>query len=230
MKKTDRILATLAMFLVIVAILITSFQIAIYGDPEYKFYQRLYEKYTVTDALNMEMEDVMEVTEYMMAYLIGEEEELSIVTDVDGQTQDFFNEQDRLHMLDVKNLFLGGLKLRTYLLIAVAVLLIVLLVKKADLKEVIVNAYGTAFKIFLGILLFLAVAFTVDFTACFTIFLEFFFTNDLWLFDAATDYMIRMLPEGFFASMVVRIVTIFVGILLAILLLILAWKRKEKKK
>lgn len=230
MKKTDRILATLAMFLVIVAILITSFQIAIYGDPEYKFYQRLYEKYTVTDALNMEMEDVMEVTEYMMAYLIGEEEELSIVTDVDGQTQDFFNEQDRLHMLDVKNLFLGGLKLRTYLLIAVAVLLIVLLVKKADLKEVIVNAYGTAFKIFLGILLFLAVAFTVDFTACFTIFHEIFFTNDLWLFDAATDYMIRMLPEGFFASMVVRIVTIFVGILLAILLLISAWKRKEKKK
>lgn len=230
MKKTDRILATLAMFLVIVAILITSFQIAIYGDPEYKFYQRLYEKYTVTDALNMEMEDVMEVTEYMMAYLIGEEEELSIVTDVDGQTQDFFNEQDRLHMLDVKNLFLGGLKLRTYLLIAVAVLLIVLLVKKADLKEVVVNAYGTAFKIFLGILLFLAVAFTVDFTACFTIFHEIFFTNDLWLFDAATDYMIRMLPEGFFASMVVRIVTIFVGILLAILLLILAWKRKEKKK
>ena len=230
MKKTDRILATLAMFLVIVAILITSFQIAIYGDPEYKFYQRLYEKYTVTDALNMEMEDVMEVTEYMMAYLIGEEEELSIVTDVDGQTQDFFNEQDRLHMLDVKNLFLGGLKLRTYLLIAVAVLLIVLLVKKADLKEVIVNAYGTAFKIFLGILLFLAVAFTVDFTACFTIFHEIFFTNDLWLFDAATDYMIRMLPEGFFASMVVRIVTIFVGILLAIMLLISAWKRKEKKK
>lgn len=230
MKKTDRILATLAMFLVIVAILITSFQIAIYGDPEYKFYQRLYEKYTVTDALNMEMEDVMEVTEYMMAYLIGEEEELSIVTDVDGQTQDFFNEQDRLHMLDVKNLFLGGLKLRTYLLIAVAVLLIVLLVKKADLKEVIVNAYGTAFKIFLGILLFLAVAFTVDFTACFTIFHEIFFTNDLWLFDAATDYMIRMLPEGFFASMVVRIVTIFVGILLAILLSISAWKRKEKKK
>ena len=230
MKKTDRILATLAMFLVIVAILITSFQIAIYGDPEYKFYQRLYEKYTVTDALNMELDDVMEVTEYMMAYLIGEEEELSIVTDVDGQTQDFFNEQDRLHMLDVKNLFLGGLKLRTYLLIAVAVLLIVLLVKKADLKEVIVNAYGTAFKIFLGILLFLAVAFTVDFTACFTIFHEIFFTNDLWLFDAATDYMIRMLPEGFFASMVVRIVTIFVGILLAILLLISAWKRKEKKK
>ena len=223
-------MATLAMFLVIVAILFTSYQIAIYGDPEYKFYQRLYEKYTVTDALNMEMEDVMEVTEYMLAYLIGEEEELSIVTDVDGQTQDFFNEQDRLHMLDVKNLFLGGLKLRTYLLIAVAVLLIVLLVKKADLKEVIVNAYGTAFKIFLGILLFLAVAFTVDFTACFTIFHEIFFTNDLWLFDAATDYMIRMLPEGFFASMVVRIVTIFVGILLAILLLISAWKRKEKKK
>lgn len=49
----------------------------------------------------------MEVTDHMMAYLIGEEEELSIVTRVDGQGQDFFNEQDRLHMADVKNLFPG---------------------------------------------------------------------------------------------------------------------------
>ncbi|MFR5583909.1 MAG: DUF1461 domain-containing protein [[Clostridium] scindens] len=79
---------------------------------EYKFYQKEYEKYTVCDALGMKMEDVMQVTEHMMAYLIGEEEELSVITTVEGEKKDFFNEQDRLHMADVKNLFLGGLKVK----------------------------------------------------------------------------------------------------------------------
>lgn len=229
MKKIDKILANAVMLLLIIAILITSFQIAIYGDSEYKFYQKLYEKYTVLDDLNMEMDDVMEVTDYMMAYLIGEEEELSIVTDVDGREQDFFNEQDRLHMADVKTLFLGGLRLRTYLLVAAIILFIILIIRKANLKSLLPKAYITALGIFMGIVLFLAVAFTIDFTACFTIFHEIFFTNDLWLFDPATDYMIRMLPEGFFASMVVRIVPIFVGILLGILVLVLGFQRLEKK-
>ena len=35
-----------------------------------------------------------------------------------------------------------------------------------------------------------------NFNKVFVIFHEIFFTNDLWLFDARYDYMIRMLPEG----------------------------------
>ena len=42
----------------------------------------------------MKIDNVLAVTEHMMAYLIGKEEKLSIVTDVDGEHQDFFNEQD----------------------------------------------------------------------------------------------------------------------------------------
>ena len=95
MTRAQKALGTLAMFLLILALLITSFQLAIYGDPQYGFYETEYEKYQVTRSLGMEMGDVMEVTDHMMAYLIGEEEELSIVTWVDGQEQDFFNEQDR---------------------------------------------------------------------------------------------------------------------------------------
>ena len=45
MKKLQSIIGTVAMILLIVALLITSFQIAIYGDSEYKFYEKEYEKY-----------------------------------------------------------------------------------------------------------------------------------------------------------------------------------------
>ena len=48
-------------------------------------------------------------------------ENLEVITTVDGKEQDFFNEQDKLHMADVQGLFIGGLRLRTW---AAAVLLI----------------------------------------------------------------------------------------------------------
>lgn len=226
MKKAEKWISVAAMFLVILGLLITSFQLAIYGDPEYKFYKKLYEKYQVTESLDMEMQDVMNVTDHMMAYLIGEEEELSIVTQVDGKEQDFFNEQDRLHMFDVKNLFLGGLKLRNIWFVSAIVLLMFLAARKADLKRLIPYAYNIAFLVFIGIAGFLAAAFAIDFTKCFTIFHEIFFTNDLWLFNPATDYMIRMLPEGFFTDMVIRIALYFVGMLFAIFAVMQIWKKK----
>lgn len=230
MKLVDKILAITAMFALIIALLLTSFQVAIYGDPEYKFYEKEYIKYNVTEPLNMKMEDVMTVTDHMMDYLIGKEAELSIVTDVDGKTQDFFNEQDRLHMWDVQNLFIGGLKIRTGLLIFAVISILILGVRKTNLKEVLPKAYTIAFFVFLGIIAFLGVAFTVDFTKCFTIFHEIFFTNDLWLFDARYDYMIRMLPEGFFADMVVRILMFFLAFFGGTFIIMQVWKKHKINK
>ena len=104
MKKIQNILAILFAFFCIFVWLITSVQIAAYGD--FDFYKREYEKYEVLSELDMEMEDVMFVTTEMMDYLIGKRETLEVYTHVDGAYQDFFNTLDRLHMEDVKHLFL----------------------------------------------------------------------------------------------------------------------------
>ena len=229
-KKIQNFLAVAAMFFIVIAALLTSFQVAIYGDSDYGFYESLYEKYHVTDDLDMEMDDVMEVTGYMMDYLIGREDVLSIVTDVDGKEQDFFNEQDRLHMADVRNLFLGGLKLRNILLVLAAVLIAVLIGCKADWKHLLAKAYSWALAVFLAVIVFLGIAFAIDFTKCFTIFHEIFFTNDLWLFDPETDYMIRMLPEGFFSDMVIRIGLVFLVMLAVIWVFFRIWNRALKKE
>ena len=226
MKIIQRAAAFTAMFCVIIAMLITSFQIAIYGDPDYRFYQKEYEKYQVTESLYMDMEDVMEVTSYMIDYLIGKEEVLSIETEVEGRTQDFFNEQDRLHMEDVKNLFLGGLKLRTVMLLVAAVLVLFLILTKAELKKMLTGAYFAALGVFAVLIAGLLVSFAVDFTASFTVFHEIFFTNDLWMFDPAEDYMIRMLPEGFFYDMVMRIGAFFVGGLVLLFAVMMAVRQK----
>lgn len=226
MKKVQGAAACAAMFLVVIALLITSFQIGIYGDADYGFYEKEYEKYHVTESLDMTMENVMEVTSYMMDYLIGREEVLSIETDVDGQTQDFFNEQDRLHMADVRNLFLGGLRLRTVCIVLAVLLLLFLAVTRADMRKQVTRGYFCALGAFAVLIIVLLISFAVDFTASFTLFHEIFFTNDLWMFDPATDYMIRMLPEGFFYDMVMRIGAFFVGGLVILLAVMLGWRQK----
>lgn len=230
MKKSHTIIAVAAMLFLITAILITSFQLAAYGDPEYKFYEKEYAKYNVTEDLGMEMPEVMDVTEHMMAYLIGEEEELSVITDVDGKNQDFFNEQDRAHMADVKNLFLGGLDVRTACLVIFLILMALLAFRKADLKRLIPKAYSAGLGLFLVIVVLLGLLFASDFTKYFTIFHEIFFTNDLWLFDPATDYMIRMLPEGFFYDMTMRIGAVFIGSLAVIWIVLRVWRTVTAKR
>lgn len=237
MKKLRIIGIVVTMFLLMVIILLTSFQIAIYGDREYRFYEKEYRKYQVTEELHMSMEEVMKVTDYMMDYLIGREDVLSIKTEVDGQRQDFFNEQDRLHMADVRRLFLGGLKIRNVLVVLAAALFWASLFWKnqKEKKERGIGhwcfwAYSISLVGFLSGILFLAVAFSINFTACFTVFHEIFFSNDLWMFDPASDYMIRMLPEGFFADMVLRIGGIFLGILLGVWILFYLWRKYENYK
>lgn len=230
MKKIQNVTAVAAMMLFVMAILLTSFQVAIYGDSEYRFYEKEYEKYQVADSLDMEMTDIMDVTEQMMDYLIGKKAELSVITDVDGRTQDFFNDQDRFHMGEVKDLFLGGLKIRNGLLVAVVILIILLILSKADTGRILPRAYFIALGIFGVLTVVLGGLFASDFNRYFTIFHEIFFDNDLWMFDPATDYMIRMLPEGFFFDFVMRIGSFFIGGLLLTGAIAGLWLKHGKKK
>lgn len=128
----------------------------------------------------MEPKEVMKVTRTMMKYLIGKKKELSITTVVDWKVQDFFNEQDRLHMADVKNLFLGGLFLRRCCLVLMAICLGLLIRWKVDLKECLTRSWFLAVSVFFLILLVLGCLISRDFTAVFTKFHELFFNKDLW--------------------------------------------------
>lgn len=223
------LLCVLISILVILISLITSFEIAAYGNMD--FYRKEYEKYQVLDALDMEMDDVMDVTEYMMSYLRGKEDVLQIEKVIEGEKQDFFNEQDRLHMEDVRNLFLGGIWLRRGAILLGVGAAVLLGIMKADWKRILPKTFQITAAVFCGIVCFLGIAVAKDFTQSFIIFHEIFFVNDLWMFDSRTDFMIRMLPEGFFFDMVIRIGGIFAILFIALLLVsvYMSIRRKNNK-
>ena len=231
MKKIQWGAGIILAFSVIIILLISSFETAMYSD--FGVYEREYEKYDVLDDLGMTMEDTMHVTREMMAYLRGDRDVLSVETTVEGRQQDFFNEQDRFHMAEVRDLFIGGLDLRLGACAAAVLCILILIFLRADWRKIVPRSYWIVLAVIGVLLTVFAAAAVIDFNAVFVGFHHIFFDNDLWLFDPAEDYMIRMLPEGLFADMVVRIGVLFAGgmILLFILSLLPGiLERKEIRK
>ena len=228
MKVSEKIIGVAAVVATIIILLISSFEIAMYSD--FSWYEKEYLKYEVLDDLEMEIDDVMRVTEEMMAYLRDDREDLVVETSVDGVEREFFNDREKLHMVDVKGLFMGGLTLRRNSLILLAGAFIVLTIMKANWKKLLPWSIIWGIGGFLGLLLVGGALIASDFHRYFFLFHEIFFDNDLWLLDPRTDLMIRMLPEGFFFDMVVRIGVIFL-ISLCVLLLtgVIIKSRKDKK-
>ena len=228
MKKLHWCAGIILGFSVIAALLITSFEIAMYSD--FDVYRQEYEKYDVLSDLDMTMDDVMYVTHEMMNYLRGEGDTLSVMTTVEGKEQDFFNEQDRFHMGEVRDLFIGGLNIRLGACAAAVLCVLFLLFTRADIKKIIPRSYRIALGVTGAAVLLIGIAAVVDFNAVFVQFHHIFFDNDLWIFDPAEDYMIRMLPEGLFYDMVMRIGAIFVVSLVVLLVLSFIPKIADRRK
>ena len=203
--------------LIIFVILISSFEIVLYSDMS--VYRKEYEKYEVLDELDMTMDDAMYVTREMMDYLRGDKETLSVITEVEGKRQDFFNEQDRFHMREVRDIFAGGLRLRTAALVAAAVSLLILYMCRADVKKILPQTYQVAVGIVLIPTAGIGIAAAIDFNSVFV------------QFDPAEDFMIRMLPEGLFYDMAFRVGSLFAGILVILFLLSLymRWRENSRK-
>ena len=111
MKPIHWLAGIFTAFCLMIILLITSVEAVVYWTPGY--FEREYTKYNVLDSLpSMTMEDLLEVTDEMMDYLKGEREDLHVVTVMDGQEREFFNEREIAHMEDVQDLFLRAMSLR----------------------------------------------------------------------------------------------------------------------
>ena len=99
-------------------------------------------------------------------------------------------------MREVRDIFAGGLRLRTAALVAAAVSLLILYMCRADVKKILPQTYQVAVGIVLIPTAGIGIAAAIDFNSVFVQFHNIFFDNDLWLFDPAEDFMIRMLPNS----------------------------------
>lgn len=230
MKLLSHIFGILCAFCLMIIFLITSVEAVVYWTPGY--FEKEYEKYQVPETVHMEMDDLLEVTDEMMAYLRGEREDLHIMTTVDGQAREFFNDREIAHMEDVQGLFLGAITLRRILLATAVLCVILMAVLKADLKKLLPKCLCMGSGLFFLLAAGLGILISTDFTKYFIIFHKIFFRNDLWILDPSTDLLINIVPEPFFSDTALRIGITFGGmviLLLAVCAFILFRQRKPEK-
>ena len=201
MKILRFFLGIILSFSLMFIVLVTSIEIAAYSD--FTFYEKEYNKYAVTNYVDISMSDLMNVTKNMMSYLKGDREKLSdIKANIAGIPDTaFFNEREVAHMEDVRGLFVGAVYLR-YILIAVGILCIIAVkLLKGKVFSFLSNVltFGTLIEKY------------------FIIFHHIFFNNDLWMLDPATDNLINIVPQGFFMDMSKRIMIVFSAFILSMI-------------
>ena len=212
MKLLQRLPGIVCAFCLMIVFLITSVEAVTYWTPGY--YEHEYEKYNVTAAVHMEMDDLLQVTDEMMDYLRGDRDDLHVMTVVDGSPREFFNAREIAHMEDVRGLFLGAITLRRVCLAAAAVCVLLMAALKADLKRTLPRMLCAGTGLFFLLAAGIGLLIASDFSRYFVVFHHIFFDNDLWILNPATDLLINIVPEPFFADTALRIGLTFGGAVL----------------
>lgn len=228
MKWIHNLLGILCAFCLMIVFLVTAVEAVTYWTPGY--YEQEYEKYDVTADVNMTMDDLLNVTHEMMAYLRGDRADLHVNTVVGGQEREFFNAREIAHMEDVRGLFLGAMKLRTACLIGAVLTILLLFLLKANVKKVLPRMLCAGSGLFLLVMAGLAALISTDFNKYFIIFHKIFFHNNLWMLDPNTDLLINIVPEPFFMDTALRIAVTFGSFTVILLLACAIFMRLSRKK
>lgn len=209
-------LGVLCAFCLMIVFLITAVEAVAYWTPGY--YEKEYTKYQVLNDLpEMTMEDLLTVTEEMMAYLRGSREDLHVYTTMGGVRCEFFNAKEIAHMEDVRGLFIGGLWLRRIGLAFTVVSALGLWFwsrKDNERRNYLKSAIPSS--LCLGTCIFFAAALAIiglvstNFSKYFVVFHHIFFDNELWLLDPRTDMLINIVPEPFFMDTALYITIVFI--------------------
>jgi integral membrane protein (TIGR01906 family) len=157
------------------------------------FYKSEFNKYNVYGNFNQDKEKIDAEFSDVLDYVKGHDTKLDM---------SFFNEKEKQHLNDVRDLFSFARYVLIFSLILVLVSSVALY--RMDGKAEIMRSalFGASFCIILTIIA--AVSSLFDFNSVFIAFHKILFTNDLWLLDFYKDNLIRMLPQQIFADIALR--------------------------
>jgi len=210
-----RVLTALGSALLVLGLLIASIEMFAVNQG---FYQSEYAKLNTANDIGISAENLTQVTQKLLQYTTGSEDNLDMQYEIQGQMQEVFGDREKAHMVDVKALYLGARNVRTISLIGAVILIAAaFVVGKKAATRVLCKSFlwvSVGFLVFVGAL---AVWAAIDFNNFWISFHHVFFAgNDLWLLDPRTDVLIQMVPEQFFSDLVTRIIIRFVSIFLTL--------------
>ncbi|MDP2744669.1 MAG: TIGR01906 family membrane protein [Dehalococcoidia bacterium] len=189
----------------------------LWAAGEVNLYEYGFRKYEVDQATGIEQAELAKAAAVLVRYFDSAEEPVDVRVMKDGREFELFNEREKVHLRDVKELIQMGRRLRLGLL-AYALLFVVLARWWAgrDSGRTLARAGLFGAGLALALIFAFGLVTLVGFDWLFLQFHLLSFSNEFWMLDPATDYLIRMVPQGFFydATLFVTLATLVEAVLL----------------
>lgn len=162
-------------------------------------YRNGFEKYNVSGATGLDKAELEQVARGLIGYFNSGDEYISLTVVKNGEHLELFNQREVMHLKDVKTLVQMNRSLLVGTAIYIGVYASISLFRRGKQYR-----RQLAWSVFIGSIITLGIivalgagSMLLNFDELFTRFHFVAFTNDLWMLDPATDYLIMLFPEGF---------------------------------
>ena len=217
-KKISTSIKIFSSILWVPVTLCISLEIITFSDWVYEYN---WTRNQISQNTGIKIDQLNQVSDQIKDYFRDDQEKLEVLLQQPGK-EDFnlFNQKEIDHMVDVKNLIKT-----TILFERVGLTLLIIFFVFYLFREGYISFYENLKIIMLvsfliwSILLFLIVfGMIVDFNYTFTLFHKIMFTNDLWILDPNSDFLIMIYPQRFFLEISAAIIILFILINIIIFL------------
>jgi len=202
MKNKELFLLTISILMIlIVPIVIYLYNFNSIAFDE-NFYKKEFSKYNVYN--NLKDYDIEKINNDVLTYLKFEKSDMLI-------GNDFFNEREKIHLLDVKDLIQTILSIYYFSMISIILLVITLIIflkfnfKIIAKKLLIILAVGNLLTLLDAVLFFLLSNFNFDFV--FDLFHKTLFSPGTFTFNPEFENIVVLYTENLFSDFLVKIIS-----------------------
>jgi integral membrane protein (TIGR01906 family) len=192
-----------------IPILIVSMAVNLYAGSV-NLYLGGFAKYHISAATGISNPQLKDVALGMVDYFAGKVQSPQVEVDINGIKRPVYSQKELIHLEDVRKIIDIFKMLSVLSLVLFLVMGLYMYFKfgfSQLLKSLQVGAVVTVVS-----LSFVMLWALIDFNSIFYFFHILSFSNDLWLLDPATDYLIMMFPAGFFFDSAVLIVATIIAV------------------
>ena len=186
------LITTITSLMLIVAIISASLNFLIRYDFIYEY--NLSSNNSIQSITSLSISELTDINNNIRDYFFNEDELLNV---------DIYSDKEIAHMKDVKNLIRLVLTLGKY---SAVIFLIFSFLLNNYFAVSITSLLKNSLFIFISFSVILALAFGLFFNQVFLLFHELSFSNDLWILNPNSDYLLMMFPEVFFRDVAIMII------------------------
>lgn len=186
------LITTITSLMLIVAMISASLNFLIRYDFIYEY--NLSTNESIQSITSLSIAELTDINNNIRDYFFNDDELLNV---------DIYSDKEIAHMKDVKNLIKLVLSVGKYSAVSFLIFLFFL---NNYFSVSIASLLKKSLLIFISFSIILALAFGLFFNQVFLLFHELSFSNDLWILNPNTDYLLMMFPEVFFRDVAVMII------------------------